>query len=74
MQAYDFDIEFVEGKKNVVANALSWRPHLCALVEVLGDWRDRIVVEYVGDDWAFGIVVGTIQDDRYVVLDGLIRF
>lgn len=74
MQAYDFDIEFIKGKKNVVADALSRRPHLYALVEVLGDWRDRIAVQYTRDDWAYGIVAGTIQDDRYAVLDGLIKF
>ena len=66
LQAYDFDIEFVKGKKNVVVDALSQRPRLCALAEVSGDWRDQIVAKYVGDDWASGIVAGTIQDDRYV--------
>lgn len=60
MQAYDFDIEFVKGKKNVVADALSRRPHVCALVEISGDWRDWIIAEYAGDTWASGIVVGTI--------------
>ena len=60
LQAYDFDIEFVKGKKNVVAYALSQRPHLCALAKVSGDWRDQIATEYAGDDWASGIVMGTI--------------
>ena len=60
LQAYDFDIEFVKGKKNVVADALYQRPHLCALAEISRDWRDRIAAEYVGDDWASRIVVGTI--------------
>ena len=34
LQAYDFDIEFVKGKKNVMDDALSRRPHICALVEI----------------------------------------
>ena len=58
----------------MVVDALSRRPHLCALAEVSRDWRDQIAAEYAGDDWASGIVMGTIQDDKYVVLDGLIRF
>ena len=37
LQAYEFAIEFVKGKKNVVADALSKRPHICALVEIIGD-------------------------------------
>jgi hypothetical protein len=31
IQAYDFDIEFVKGKNNVVADALSRRPTTYAL-------------------------------------------
>lgn len=73
LQAYDFDIEFVKGKKNVVADALSRRPHICALAEISGDWRDWIIAEYVGDAWASGLILGTIQDDLYEVIDGLIR-
>ena len=57
----------------MVADALSRRPHLCALVEISGDWRDQIIAEYVRDAWASGLISGTIQDDRYEVIDGLIR-
>ena len=31
IQAYDFDIEFVKGKNNAVANALSKRPSIFAM-------------------------------------------
>ena len=60
LQAYDFDIEFVKGKKNVVADALSRRPHICALAEITRDWRNKITAEYARDTWAFGVIAGTI--------------
>ena len=53
---------------------LSRRPQICALAEIIGDWRNKITTEYVRDTWASGVIVGTIQDDRYVVMDGLIKF
>jgi hypothetical protein len=31
IQAYDFEIEFVKGKNNAVANALSRRPSIFAM-------------------------------------------
>jgi hypothetical protein len=34
IQAYDFDIEFVQGKKNVVANALSKIPSAYSVSEI----------------------------------------
>ena len=34
IQAYDFDIEYVKGKKNVVADALSRRPTALSLVSL----------------------------------------
>ena len=42
LQAYDFDLEFVKGKKNVVADALSRRPHIFSLAKIIGDWRNNI--------------------------------
>ena len=74
MHAYEFDIEFVKGKKNVVVDALSRRPHICTLAEIIGDWRNKIIEEYARDTWASGVIAGTIHDDRYAVMDGLIKF
>ena len=37
IQAYDFDIEFVKGKNNAVANALSRRPSIFAMSGMLVD-------------------------------------
>jgi hypothetical protein len=47
IQAYDFDIEFVKGKNNVVADALSRRPSIFAMTGVSVDWKDHLVMEYV---------------------------
>jgi hypothetical protein len=37
IQAYDFDIEFVKGKNNVVVDALSRRPLVYAMTEISVD-------------------------------------
>ena len=57
-----------------MADALSWRPHYCALAEITRDWRNKIAEEYARDTWASGVIAVTIHDDRYVVMDGLIKF
>ena len=34
LQAYDFDIEYMKGKNNVVVDALSRKPTLCSLTSI----------------------------------------
>ena len=46
IQAYNFDIEFVKGKNNVVVDALSKRPSIFAMIGVSVDWEDHLVMEY----------------------------
>jgi hypothetical protein len=46
IQAYDFDIEFVKGKNNVVVDALSRRPSIYAMTDVSDDRKDLLVMEY----------------------------
>jgi hypothetical protein len=39
VQAFDFDIEDVKGKKNIMADALSRRLVTCSLMEISKDWK-----------------------------------
>ena len=39
IQAYDFDIEYVKGKNNVVVDALSCTPKTLSLMILDTDWR-----------------------------------
>jgi hypothetical protein len=46
IQEYDFDIEYVKGKNNVVFYALSRIPIACSLMEISVDWKSHLFVEY----------------------------
>jgi hypothetical protein len=50
IQAYDFDIEFVKGKNNVVADALSERPSIYAMTDVFAHWKDHLVLSPISRD------------------------
>lgn len=39
VQAYDFDIEYVRGKHNVVVDALSRRPAGLSIMSIFHDWK-----------------------------------
>src|SRR5271154_2977254 len=56
IQAYDFDIEYVKGENNVVADALSRRPAVCSLMEVSVDWKSHLLVEYSKNKFACEIM------------------
>ena len=46
IQAYDFEIEYVKGKNNIVVGALSRRPSTLSLMEISTDWKSRLFMEY----------------------------
>eukprot|EP00253_Pinus_taeda_P004467 PITA_04467 len=74
IQAYDFDIEYVKGKNNVVADALSRRPATLSVMSLDTDWRARLLVEYSKDGFAFEVLDGQVADDRYRVVDEIIYY
>ena len=60
IQAYDFEIEYVKGKNNVVADALSRRPATLSLLEISSDWKNHLLVEYSKDRFACEILDGQV--------------
>ena len=71
VQAYNFEIEYVKGKNNVVADALSRRPATLSLLEISTDWKAHLLVEYSKNRFTCEILDGQVQDDRYRVIDML---
>jgi len=74
IQAYDFDIEFVKGKNNVLADALSRIPSTYALLEISIEWKSHILVEHSKNKFACELMDGKIQDERFQILDDLIYY
>jgi hypothetical protein len=68
VQAFDFDIEYVKGKKKIVVAALSRRPVTCSLMEISADWKSHLLVEYSKNKFACEVMDGQIHDDRYRVI------
>jgi len=61
VQAFDFDIEYVKGKKNIVVDALFRRPTTCSLMEISADWKSHLLVEYSKNKFACEILDGKVQ-------------
>jgi hypothetical protein len=74
LQAYEFDIEYVKGNKNVVFYVLSWRPSIFSLTKVSTNWKSTLLVEYSKNTFACELMEGTIQDDRYIVVYDIIYY
>jgi hypothetical protein len=46
VQAFNFDIEYVTRKKNIVVDALSRSYTTCSLMAASTDWKSHLLVEY----------------------------
>ena len=57
IQAFDFDIEYVKGKNNVVVNALSRRPSI-SLMDVAENWKSTLQVGYAKDNFIVKCFMG----------------
>jgi len=74
IQAYDFDIEYVKGKNNMVADALSRIPATLSPISLDTYWRARLLVEYSKDRFACEVLDGHVADERYRVVDEIIYY
>ena len=74
VQAYDFEIEYVKAKNNVVADAVSRRPASLSLMSISTDSRSLLLVEYSKDKLACELLDGQIQGDRYRIIDDIIYY
>ena len=68
IQAYNFDIEYVKGTHNVVADALSQQGQLNTLTSIIGDWKNEIVAEYAKDPRTNEIMEGNIPNDEFKII------
>jgi hypothetical protein len=74
IQAFDFDIEYVKGKRNVIVDDLSKRPTGCSMMDICTDWKAHLLVEYSKNKFACEVLDGQELDDRYRVLDDVIFY
>jgi hypothetical protein len=61
IQAYDFEIEYVKGKNNVVVDALSRKPTTLSLMEISADWKSHLLVEYSKNKFSCELLDGQVQ-------------
>ena len=73
IQAFEFDIEYVKGKNNVVADALFRRPSI-SLMDATENWKAILEVEYAKDKFYCEFFDGNNHDYMYKVLEGIIYY
>ena len=61
IHAYDFEIEYVKGKNNVVVDALSRKPEINAILGATADWKSLLLVEYSKNAFACDLLHGNLR-------------
>ena len=82
MSEYDFGISYIKGKENVVADALSRRPHIFSLVTLKVNLREHVLTQLPGDSWYLNVTSnlqrGRQLEQKYegysLETDGLLRY
>jgi hypothetical protein len=74
VQSFDFNIEYVKGKRNIVAETLSKKPMSCSLMDISTNWKAQLLVEYSKNKFACEVMDGKEIDDIYKVLDDVILY
>jgi hypothetical protein len=74
VQAYDFDIEHVKGKNNIVADALFRRLVAFSMTEISTDWKSILLMEYSKNTFACEFMEGSIKNGGYMVVDDIIYY
>ena len=74
IQACNFDIEYVKGTHNVVANALSRQGQLNTLTSITDDWKNEVVAKYPKDPRNNEIMEGNITNDEIKIVGELILY
>ena len=57
-----------------MADALTRRPSVYAMTDVLVDWKDHFVMEYSKNQSACQVIDGQVQDDKFRVIEGIIYY
>ena len=78
---YDFEINYIKGKENKVADALSRRRHISAMAIINIRLKDQVLQHLTQDDFYIEIshaLLKDLQDPRYkdykLEEDGLLRY
>jgi hypothetical protein len=74
IHAYDFDIEFVKGKNNVVEDTLSRRPSVYSMTDISVDWKAQLLVGYSKNKFACEVMDGQVIDDNFRIMDDSIYY